>query len=345
MKPKQRFLAACRMEEVDRTPVWFMRQAGRYLPGYREVRKNYSVIEICKTPKVCEEVTVMPVKEIGVDAAIMFGDITLPLEGIGLDFRLEENLGPVISKPIRGREDADRLGKFNALRDVPFMLEAIARVKSNLKETAIIGFSGAPFTIASYMIEGQASRDFTKTKKFMFDDSVAWNILMSKLTEMISDYLCAQIEAGVDVVQLFDSWVGALTITDYEEFVAPFVRRIFKRVKSEHPNTPTIHFGVNTLHLLKAMNNAGGDILSVDWRTPIAVARKIVGSSMGIQGNSDPTVLLSIDVNGFIKKRTQAVLDDNGGKPGHIFNLGHGILRETPVSNAKFVVDYVHKNS
>ncbi len=266
----------------------------------------------------------MPVKELGVDAAVMFSDIMLPLEGIGVDFRIEENLGPVIAKPIRGRGDADRLSEFNAARDIPFMLDAIARVKSRLKQTgtALIGFSGAPFTIASYMIEGQASREFTKTKKLMFDDTETWKILMSKLTEMISDSLCAQIEAGVDVVQLFDSWVGALTAADYEEFVAPFVAKIFKRVKSEYPNTPTIHFGTNTFHLLKPMKRAGGDVFSIDWRTPISTARKILGKSTGIQGNLEPAVLLSNDVNGFIKQRTQAVLDDNAGNGGPRFQPG-----------------------
>jgi uroporphyrinogen decarboxylase len=347
LKPRDRFLAACRTEEVDMTPVWFMRQAGRYLPGYMEVRKSHTIIEICKTPKICEEVTLMPVVELGVDAAVMFGDIMLPLEGIGVDFHIEENLGPVIRNPIRGREDADRLRKFSASKDVPFMLEAIARVKSRLAKqgTALLGFSGAPFTIASYMIEGQATREFTRTKKLMFDDSDTWRILMSKLTEMVSDYLCAQIESGVDAVQLFDSWIGTLTAMDYEKFVFPFVAEIFKRVKNEYPHAPTIYFGTNTFHLLNSMRKAGGDVLSIDWRTPINTARQILGKSTSVQGNLEPAVLLSNDIDGFIKERTQAVLDDNDERPGHVFNLGHGILRETPVPNAKFVVDYVHKNS
>lgn len=346
MKPRDRFLAACTSEKVDFTPVWFMRQAGRYLPGYKEIRKKHSIVEIYKTPKTCEQVTLMPVKELGVDAAVIFADITLPLEGIGVDFHIEENLGPVIANPIRGKEDAERLGSFDAKRDVPFILEAISRVRSKLDQTntALVGFSGAPFTIASYLIEGQATREFTKTKKLMFDDTEAWNILMSKLAELVGDYLCAQIKAGADAVQLFDSWVSAVTARDYEEFVAPYVRKIFRRVKSEYPDTPTIHFGTNTLHLLKSMESAGGDVFSIDWRTPISTARQILGKSKAIQGNLEPTVLLS-DRSGFIKKRTQDVLDDNGGKLGHVFNLGHGILRETPVENAKFVVKYVHKNS
>lgn len=323
-----------------------MRQAGRFLPGYREIREKYSIIELCKNPQACEQVTLMPVKELGVDAAIIFADIMLPLEGIGVDFRIEENIGPVMGKPIQKREDVDHLHSFDPKRDTPFTLEAISRVESKLRESnsALIGFSGAPFTIASYLIEGKASRDFTKTKKMMFDDTETWNTLMSRLADMISDYLCAQVEAGVDAVQLFDSWVGALSAADYEKYIAPFVHKIFSRVKRESPDSPAIHFGTNTGHLLKSMNNAGGDVLSIDWRTPISTARQILGKSVAIQGNLDPTVLLSDD-NGFLKNRTQGVLDDNDGKLGHIFNLGHGILPNTPVENARFVVNYVHENS
>lgn len=345
MNSRDRFLAACRRENVDSTPVWFMRQAGRYLPGYREIRKNYSLIEICRNPKVCEEVTLMPVNELGVDAAIIFGDIMLPLEGIGLDFRIEENLGPVIANPIKGKEEAERLKSFDPKRDVPFTLEAISRIRSKLGgKTALVGFAGAPFTIASYLIEGQATREFAKTKKIMFDDTEAWNILMSKLSELTGEYLCAQIEAGVDAIQLFDSWIGNVTAEDYEEFIGPFVKKIFERVETEHPDTPAIHFGTNTEHLLKVMRKAGGDVISIDWRTPINVARESLGESIAIQGNLEPATLLSTNT-GFIGKRTQNVLDDNEGKMGHIFNLGHGILRDTPVESAKFVVDYVHRNS
>ncbi len=324
-----------------------MRQAGRYLPGYKQIRAKYSVIEICKTPKASEEVTLMPVKELGVDAAVMFADIMLPLEGIGVNYRIEEDLGPVIANPIKKREDAESLGVFDAKRDVPFVLEAISRVRSRLDETStgLVGFSGAPFTIASYLVEGQPSRDFTKTKKLMFDQMETWDVLMSKLTRMIVDYLGAQIEAGVDAVQLFDSWVGTLTAGDYDTFVAPHVRNIFSTLEKEYPDTPTIHFGTNTMHLLESMKHAGGDVFSIDWRTPIHAARKILGESKGIQGNLEPAVLLSTDRNGFIKRRTQDVLDDNAGRPGHIFNLGHGMLRETPPENAKFVVDYVHSKS
>jgi uroporphyrinogen decarboxylase len=347
MKPRERFLRACRCEEVDFTPVWFMRQAGRYLPGYREIRKKYHVLEIAKSPALCEQVTLMPVTELGVDAAVMFADIMLPLEGMRVSFRIEEDIGPIIANPISNMQDVEMLREFDAKRDVPYVLEAIKRVKSKLDETehALVGFSGAPFTIASYLIEGRPSRDFARTKRMMFADPDAWFLLMSKLSDMVSTYLSAQIDAGADVVQLFDSWVGALSPSDYEEYVAKFTKRIFGRVKSEHPNTPRIHFGTNTFHLLKSMKNDGGDVFSVDWRTSIKEAREILGKKMAIQGNLEPAVLLSPDREGFIAKRTQRVLDDSGGEWGHVFNLGHGILRDTPVENARSVVEYVHNNT
>lgn len=331
---------------MDATPVWFMRQAGRYLPGYREIRRKYSMIELCKTPRACKLVTLMPVDELGVDAAVMFADIMLPLEGVGIRFKIEENLGPVISNPIASTEDAGRLIEFNASRDVPYLLEAIHEVRSSLgSNAALIGFSGAPFTIASYLIEGKYTREFTKTKSLMFNETETWKMLMEKLTSTVSDYLNAQINAGVDAVQIFDSWVGALSMNDYEKFVLPYVSEIFKRIVTDHPDTPTIHFGTNTRHLLNSMKKAGGNIFSIDWRTSISEARSVLGNSKGIQGNLDPAVLLSRDRNEFIKQKVQMVLNDNQGRSGHIFNLGHGIFKETPVENARFVVDYVHQNS
>jgi uroporphyrinogen decarboxylase len=327
------------------TPVWFMRQAGRYLPRYREIRKKYSVIDVCKTPSLCEQVTLMPVEELGVDAAIMFADIMLPLEGMGVNFKIEENIGPVISAPISGREGVEKLEKFDATKHVPYVLEAITRVRSKLDKTdhALIGFSGAPFTIASYLIEGRPSRDFVKTKKLMFEDPESWKLLMSILSEMVSDYLLAQIRAGVDAVQLFDSWVGALSASDYEKYVAPFVKRIFDKLKDEFPGVPKIHFATNTHHMLRIMKEkAGGDVFGIDWRTPIRFAREVLGDNTAIQGNLDPAVLLPRDNNGFLAKKVQEVLDENGESPGYIFNLGHGMLADTPPENVKFVVEYVH---
>ena len=348
MNPRDRFLAACRNEETDFTPVWFMRQAGRYLDGYKKLRKKHSVVEICKTPSLCEQTTLMPLKELGVDAAVMFGDIMLPLEGLGIQYRIEENLGPVISNPISGLLDVQRLRKFEAKRDVPYVLDSIRLVRRRLDDTAhaLIGFSGAPFTIASYLIEGQSSRDYAKTKKFMFDEKEAWHELMSILSEMTVEYLSEQIKAGVDAVQIFDSWVGALSLEDYEEYVAPFVGGIFRSLKKEFPNTPTVHFSTGTFHLLKVMKEkTGGDVYSIDWRIPIQTAREVLGKGIAIQGNLEPSVLLSRDTDSFVKRRVQRVLQENGSSSGHIFNLGHGILKDTPVETAKFVVQYVHGNS
>lgn len=344
MNQKQRFLAACRGEPVDYTPVWFMRQAGRYLSGYREMRGAHSILEIAKTPTLCEDVTIMPVKELNVDAAVIFADIMLPLEGIGVGFKIEENIGPIISSPIKAIEDVEKLGSFDPAKHVDYVLQAISGVKSRIPSVGLVGFAGAPFTIASYMIEGQPSRDFTKTKKMMFNDPDSFRALMSKLSEMISEYLCAQIKAGADAVQLFDSWIGTLSLEDYKTFVAPFVEEILSRVKKEHPETPRIHFGTNTSHLLGALKGHG-DVFSIDWRISLSGARKILGDHIPIQGNLEPAVLLSEDKQGFIAKRTQEVLDDNKGFSGHIFNLGHGILKDTPPENAKFVAKYVHEHS
>lgn len=325
-----------------------MRQAGRYLPGYKAIRAKYSVLEIAKTPSACEEVTLMPVRELGVDAAVMFADIMLPLEGMGVSFGIEENVGPIISNPISQFSDAERLREFDPKRDVPYVVEAMERVRTKLDETAnaLVGFSGAPFTIASYLIEGHPSRDFQRTKRLMFNDRDTWNHLMSKLSRMVASYLSAQISSGADAVQLFDSWVGALSSDDYNEFVAPYVKAIFEQIASDHPDTPKIHFATGSQHLLSSMKEkAGGDVFSIDWRVPISSAREILGGGVGIQGNLEPAVLLSKDKEGFISARTKKVIEDNGERPGHIFNLGHGILRDTPPENARFVVDYVHNNS
>jgi uroporphyrinogen decarboxylase len=351
MNPRDRLLAACRREPVDCTPVWFMRQAGRYLPQYKEIRKDRSVIEVCKTPSICSEVTLLPVKELGVDAAVMFADIMLPLEGMGVSFSIEENLGPIISDPIRSLENVERLKDFDPTRDVPYLIEAIKQTKFKLEKDKIglIGFSGAPFTIASYLIEGRPSRDYAETRKLMYNDSESWNLLLSKLSDTISEYLLAQIEAGVDCVQLFDSWIGVLSAKDYAGNVAPYTKRIFDAIKKERPEVPTIHFGTGNMHLLSAMKEkAGGDVFSLDWRVPISEACRILGNGVAIQGNLDPAVLLSDQTTrgkDFIASRVQQVLDEAKESSGHIFNLGHGVLRETPVENAKFVVNYVHSNT
>jgi uroporphyrinogen decarboxylase len=323
-----------------------MRQAGRYLPQYRETRKSYGVLEAAKTPAVSEAITLLPVNELGVDAAVLFADIMLPLEGMGIDFRIEENLGPVIDNPVRELADVEKLRDFVPKAHVPYVLETIQRVRAKLDRSghALVGFSGAPFTIASYLIEGQPSRDFAKTKRLMLDDRDAWILLMSMLTEMTAKYLAAQIDAGVDAIQLFDSWVGCLSTSDYDEFVAPFTKKIFERLDKDYPSVPRIHFGTNTFHLLQSMKHDGGNVFSIDWRASIRDARRILGERAAIQGNLEPAVLLARDKS-LIAARTQRVLDENDGRDGHVFNLGHGILRDTPVENAKYVVDYVHSKS
>ncbi len=324
-----------------------MRQAGRYLPDYRELHVKYSVLDICKMPELSKEVTLMPIKELGVDAAIMFADIMLPLEGMGVKFHIIENLGPVILSKVRDVSQAEELSNFDAKRDVPFVLEGIKIVKEGLIETgnALIGFSGGPFTIASYLVEGQASRDYMHTKNLMYNNKETWHVLMTKLSMMVSDYLSAQIEAGVDAVQLFDTWIGALSLSDYCEFVAPYTRDIFSRLSHDYPDIPKIHFGTNTSHLLESMKDrVGGEVFGIDWRTPISSASGILGKEIPIQGNLDPAVLLAND-RGLISRRTQEVLDQGETLDGHIFNLGHGVMRQTPVENAKFVVNYVHSHT
>ena len=349
MTPRERFLAACNRESVDATPVWFMRQAGRYLREYKEIKGNRPVLEICKIPEICEKITILPLTELDVDAAVMFADIMLPLEGMGVQLHIEEDVGPIIHNKIERLSDAEVLKEFLAKEHIPYVLETIKRVKERLKESkkALIGFSGAPFTLASYMIEGRPSRDFVSTKKMMYGDKETWKLLMTKLSTMVSDYLASQIESGVDSVQLFDSWVGTLSARDYLEYVAPYTNVIFKRLRSEYGSTPTIHFGTGTSHLLRTMKDkVGGDVFSVDWRIPLRQALQILGRDNAIQGNLEPSVL-TVDprMRDFIASRVSEILEEGRDAEGHIFNLGHGVLRETPVENAKYVVNYVHENS
>jgi uroporphyrinogen decarboxylase len=349
MNPRDRFLSACWREPVDCTPVWFMRQAGRYLPRYREIRKDRTVLEICKVPSLCSEVTLLPLTELGVDAAIIFADIMLPLEGIGVSFNIREDLGPVVLNPVRTVDDVEKLRKFDAIKHVPYLIEAIRRTKQRLDyyKAALIGFSGAPFTLASYLIEGSHSLDYAETRRLMYNNPEIWHLLLKKLSDIITDYLLSQIEAGVDSVQLFDSWVGVLSAKDYSEYVAPHTESIFKAIKKLHPEIPTIYFGTANIHLLHVMKKVGGDVLSLDWRIPISEAHKMLGDGIAIQGNLDPAVLLSDqkEKERFIASKVQQVLDEARELSGHIFNSGHGILKRTPVENVKFVVKYVHSNT
>ncbi|MBX3221198.1 MAG: uroporphyrinogen decarboxylase [Labilithrix sp.] len=334
-----RFLRACRREPVDCTPVWMMRQAGRYMAEYRALREKYTLLELCKTPELAMKVTLQPMK-LNVDAAILFADILLPLEPMGAPFEFAKGEGPVIHAPIKSRADVDQLRVIEPEDGLGYVMQAIKLLKKELP-VPLIGFAGAPFTLASYLVEGGKSRDFLKTKRLMYTEPETWSLLMSKLAEVVRKYLHAQIDAGADAVQLFDSWVGQLGPADYVEYVQPHVAHILKDV--EKRGVPVIHFGVGTQSLLPAMRDAGGTVLGLDWRTPIAETWAKIGHDRAVQGNLDSTVLFA--PRAVAEKHAQRVLDDAGGRPGHIFNLGHGILPETPVETVQAVVDYVHEAS
>ncbi len=334
-----RFLRACRRESVDATPVWFMRQAGRTFPGYRKLRETYGILELAKTPELCAEVTLMPVRELGVDAAVLFADIMLPLEPMGVGVRIEPEIGPIIDRPIRSAADVAALRPFEP-EGVSFTLEAIRMVRRELEGKAgVIGFAGAPFTLACYLIEGHPSRDYATAKAFMFGETAAWHDLMERLSAMIVTYLRAQIEAGAQVVQLFDSWVGGLGPADYETYVQPHVARIFASIT----DVPSIHFGTGASALLEAMAAAGGDLIGVDHRVGLADAWRRIGPERGIQGNLDAARLLA----GWEPTRlgAEAVLDEAAGRRGHVFNLGHGVLPSTDPDLLRRLVDLVHERT
>ncbi len=331
------FLRACWRKETDYRPVWFMRQAGRYLESYRKVRSQHGVLEICKTPELSARVTLEAASKLGVDAAILFADIMLPLEGMGVQLKILDG-GPRIERPVRTREDVESIKKLVPERHVSFVLESILLVQEKLDKTIpLIGFSGAPFTLASYLIEGGPSRDFTETKKMMYGQHDIWDALLSKLSEMVSDYLSAQIRTGVDAVQLFDSWSGCLSPSDYEEFVLPYTKRIMDKVGGTR--IPRIHFGVGTAGILKSMRKAGGEVFGVDWRIPIDEAWNALGQ-VAIQGNLDPAALLG-DWK-LVETRTREILARTRERPGHIFNLGHGVLPETRPEQLQALVRFVH---
>jgi uroporphyrinogen decarboxylase len=334
-----RFLRACRREPVDATPVWFMRQAGRSFSAYRALRERYGILELAKTPDLCAEVTLMPVRELGVDAAILFADIMLPLEPMGVDLRIEPEVGPIIARPIRSAADVATLRPFDPA-GVSFTLDAIRLVRRELDGKAgVIGFSGAPFTLACYLIEGRPSRDFAIAKAFMYREPAAWHDLMERLAAMVIVYLRAQVRAGADVVQLFDSWVGGLGPSDYRNFAQPHVRRIFAALT----DVPTIHFGTGTAALLELLAEAGGDVIGLDHRVSLADAWQRVGHDRGVQGNLDSARLLA----GWEPTRegAQIVLDEAAGRPGHIFNLGHGVLPQTDPALLHRLVDHVHEQT
>jgi uroporphyrinogen decarboxylase len=341
MAINERFLRACRREPVDATPVWFMRQAGRYMAEYRAIREKYSLLEICRHPELAAEVTLQPVHALGVDAAILFADILLPVIPLGLGLEFAKGEGPVIGKPVRSMEDVRRLSPVHTETDLGYVMEAIRILRRELNGIPLIGFCGAPFTVASYIIEGGSSREFLKTKTMMYSAPEVFHALLEKLSVVLSDYLVAQILAGAQAVQIFDSWVGTLNPQDYETFVLPYSQRVLEAAKAE--NVPVIHFGTNTTTLLPLMKRAGGTVIGLDWRIPLDDGWSLLGEDVAIQGNLDPTLLFAPLPE--IKRRVYDILRRAGGRPGHIFNLGHGILQNTPVDNVKAVVEMVHEYS
>jgi len=339
---EQRFLAACRGQEVDRTPVWFMRQAGRCLQEYRDLRQKYDILTMTRTPELCARVTMMPVQTFGVDAAVLYADIMLPLEGMGVPFSIDPGVGPIIPNPVRTAAAVDALRIIPAEEATPHLFETIRMLSAELAgKTALIGFAGAPFTVASYMIEGRPTKEFGRCKGVMYAEPGTWHRLMETLTEVTIRYLRAQVEAGAQAVQLFDSWVGALGRLEYEEYVLPYSKRIFAGLKDT--GVPTIHFGTSTAALLEQMASAGSDVMSVDWRLPLDQAWARIAPGQGIQGNLDPTVMMApFEV---IDREARKVLKRADGRPGHVFNLGHGVLADTPSDHLTRLRELVHEVS
>ncbi|MDQ3937980.1 MAG: uroporphyrinogen decarboxylase [Chloroflexota bacterium] len=340
MTGEQRFLAAARLEAVDAAPVWFMRQAGRSLAEYRALRERYDILTLAKTPELSARVTLLPMETLGVDAAVMFADIMLPLEPMGVRLEIEPDVGPIIHNPVRSPADVARLRPFDPADGVGFVMDAIRLVRRELDgRQAVIGFSGAPFTLACYLIEGRPSRDYALAKSFMYRETAAWHALMATLGEMVVRYLKAQVAAGAQVVQLFDSWIGALSPADYVEYVKPHVGRIFSQVT----DVPTIHFGTQTAALLEQMAEAGGDIIGIDARQSLDLAWQRVGDHRGVQGNLDAVrVLAGWEAT---EKGARDVLQRAGGRRGHIFNLGHGVAPGSDPDVLRRLVAFVHRET
>jgi uroporphyrinogen decarboxylase len=333
-----RFLRACRREPTDVTPVWFMRQAGRYMPEYLELRKKHTLLDICANPELALEVTLQPLK-FGFDAAILFADILLPIAPMGAPFEFVKGEGPVVHTPIRSRADVEKLIICDPEEHLGHVLEAVKLIRRELDgKTPLIGFAGAPFTVASYLIEGGKSSNYLLSKKLMWSEPDTWNLLMHKVSEVVRLYLRAQVAAGAQAIQLFDSWIGSLSVHDYREYVKPHVSRILADVSTL--GVPVLHFGTGTNHLLEEQCEAGGSVIGVDWRQPLDVAWKRIGDR-AIQGNLDPLLLLA--PRDVAVKRAQQVLERAAGRPGHIFNLGHGIVPQTPTDTVKAVIDAVHE--
>lgn len=337
-----RFMDACNLREPDATPIWFMRQAGRSLAEYRKIRDRHDILTIAKTPELCTEVTLLPVQILGVDGAVLLADIVVPLEGMGLSVELRPDVGPIIHNPVRTMKDVEALRIIDADESTGYIMQAIRMVKHELAgKQAVIGFSGSPFTLACYIIEGRPTREYALAKGMMYGQPEVWHALMSKLTEVVSRYLVAQIRAGADVVQVFDSWVGMLSPSTYRKFVKPYVTRIFEDVK--RAGAPSIHFGTGAAALVNDMKEAGGDIMSIDWRMDIDDAWAQIGYDRGIQGNLDPAMLLTDWPT--IEAGMHDILRRVDNRPGHIFNLGHGVPAPTNPDMLKRLVDAVHEET
>lgn len=332
------FMKACRREPVDVTPIWLMRQAGRYMSEYREVRAKTTFLELCKNPALCAEVMITAVNRLGVDAAIIFSDLLPMLEPMGVDLEFAQGEGPVIHNPVREGADVDRISELETVEQLNFVMETVKLTRAGLPgHIPVIGFAGAPFTLASYVIEGGSSRNYLHTKSLMYRDTAAWDVLMTKLARSITRYLNAQIAAGAQAVQIFDSWVGSLGVEDYKRYVLPFTKAIIDGIT---PGVPVINFGTGNPALLPLFAQAGGDVIGIDWRIELAEAWRIVGYDKAVQGNLEPCVLLADRDE--IRRRAKAILDQ-ANRPGHIFNLGHGIHQQTPVDNVIALVDAVHE--
>jgi len=339
--PNSLFVRAAKAQPTERTPVWFMRQAGRYMAEYRAVRKQYSLIEICKNPKVAAQVTIEAAEILKVDAAIIFADLLLPLEVMGLPFHFAAGEGPRIERPVRVAEDITRL-RTDRAAELGYVSEAIKLVCKHFGDRLpVIGFCGAPFTLASYMIEGGGSRHYINTKKMMYSATTAWNELMTKLVAVTAEYSAEQVRAGADTIQIFDSWVGCLSVEDYRRYVLPHVTVLVKRLQKA--GVPIIYFGTETATLLPAMKETGAEVVGMDWRIPLDTGWESLGNKGAVQGNLDPVLLFANWRE--LKARAEEILRRAAGRPGHIFNLGHGILPETPVENVKALCEFIREHS
>jgi uroporphyrinogen decarboxylase len=338
--PDSLLVRACKALPVERTPVWFMRQAGRYMPEYRAVRKTHSLIEICKNPQLAADVTITAAEILQVDAAIIFADLLLPLEVMGLPFHFSAGEGPVIERPVRSTADVSHL-RTDSAADLGYVAEAVGLVTKHFgPKLPVIGFCGAPFTLASYMIEGGGSRNYIHAKTMMYSQPEVFDQLLGKLVSVTAEYTAEQVRAGADVIQVFDSWVGCLSVQDYRQYVLPRTTQLVRKLKES--GAPVIYFGTDTSTLLTAMKETGADVIGLDWRIPLNEGWSRLGSG-AVQGNLDPVTLFSDWEQ--VRRRAQEILDQAAGRPGHIFNLGHGILPETPVENVKALATYVREHS